>query len=183
MKDKKNKKKLAEIVETDTTNIAKEMSNTIEKMIADRKEKTKAAKFRLISQLEIMQQKYLTANGVMNALETVRVVDNTLYIHDEMMIAKSMAIALSKTVNKLTEKARGLRPEEMNRLCDDLYDANFAEGDGNEKDLIHQLLLLQLCQNIGPNAEDIKNFYDQATEEINKTKEDLASYKKEHNLD
>lgn len=165
---------------------AQEMAKTIRKMYDDRDAKVIGAKERLISQLEVTADKYRTANGVMSALETVRIVigDNAnMTLVDSVATAKSMATKMAKLALDMAEKAKGLDPEEFENLCDGFYDTDFAAGDGSVADMIEQLLALQLCQNVGPSAADVTEFCTRSDEEIEKARKDLREFCEKNELD
>lgn len=165
---------------------AQEMAKTIRKMYDDRDAKAMSAKERLVSQLEVTADKYRTANGVMSALETVRIVigDNAnMTLVDSVATAKSMAMKMAVMALDMAEKAKGLDPEEFETLCDGFYDTDFAAGDGSVADMIEQLLALQLCQNVGPNAADVTEFCTRSDEEIEKARKDLREFCEKNDLD
>lgn len=76
----------------------------------------------------------------------------------------------------MLEKASELDPEDMNMLCDSFYDKEFSEHDACVADMAKELMILQLCQNVGPNAEDITGFCLHADEEIAKARENLVDF-------
>lgn len=166
---------------------AQEMAKTIRKMYDDRDAKATSAKERLVSQLEVTADKYRTANGVMSALDTVRLVigdtsaDMTLM--DSVATAKAMATKMAAMALDMAEKAKGLDPEEFETLCDGFYDTDFASGNGSVADMIEQLLALQLCQNVGPSAADVTDFCTRTDEEIEKARKDLREFCEENELD
>jgi hypothetical protein len=49
--------------------------------------------------------------------------------------------------------------------------------------LAEELMVLQLCQNVGPSAEDIAEFCSTADGEIAKAREDLKLFCSENSLD
>ena len=173
--------------EADPQKVAEDMAVKIRKMYEDRDKKVKNAKESLISQLEVTASKYLTANGVMSALEIVRTVYDkatSIGLESEIDMAKTMATAMSVIALKLKEKAEGLEPENFDKLCDGFYDAHYAEDDdASAIQLVQQLMMLQLCQNVGPNADDIAAFIKHSNYEIDKAKADLISYCEENGID
>lgn len=165
--------------------VAKEMARSIAKMYEDRDKKAMSAKEHLISQLEVTVDKYRTANGVMSALDTVRLVYGRGYleIDDELVVAKGVAKVAAGTAQAMAKKAGLLDPEEMDQLCDGFYQKEFADGDADARDLVDELMSLQLCQNVGPNAEDITEFVRHADEEIEKARNDLREHCEKNGLD
>lgn len=163
---------------------AKEMAKSIAKMYEDRDRKATSAKEHLVSQLEVTSDKYRTANGVMAALQVVRdVLGKTTDYVEEISIAKDVASHMSGIASDMALKAKGLYPEEMDKLCQGFYDQEFSEGKGSALEMIDELMSLQLCQNVGPNAEDISDFCKTADEEIEKAREDLRKFCDENGLD
>lgn len=179
-------KKIEQMTEdADNMAVAEEMARSIHKMIVDRDDKAASAKSHLVSQLKITVDKYRTANGVMSALQTVRDVVGLgqLPLDDELMIAKGMATKMANATMSMAAQAENLLPEEMDQLCNGFYDKEFSDGDIDSSVLIYELMRIQLCQNVGPNAEDIVDFHKRATEEIEKTREDLRKLCEDNGLD
>ena len=179
-------KKIEQMTEdADNMAVAEEMARSIHKMIVDRDDKAASAKSHLVSQLKITVDKYRTANGVMSALQTVRDVVGLgqLPLDDELMIAKGMATKMANATMSMAAQAENLLPEEMDQLCNGFYDKEFSDGDIDSSVLIYELMRIQLCQNVGPNAEDIVDFHKRATEEIEKTREDLRKLCVDNGLD
>lgn len=163
---------------------AKEMAKSIAKMYDDRDKKATSAKDHLVSQLEVTSDKYRTANGVMAALQVVRdVLGKTTDYAEDISIAKTVATRMANTAYEMSEKAVQLDPEEMDQLCLGFYDQAFSEGKGSALEMIDELMSLQLCQNVGPNAEDIAEFCKTADEEIEKAREELRKFCSENDLD
>lgn len=163
---------------------AKEMAKSIAKMYEDRDKKATSAKDHLVSQLEVTSDKYRTANGVMAALQVVRdVLGKTTYYAEDISIAKTVATRMANTAHEMSERAVQLDPEEMDQLCLGFYDQAFSEGKGSALEMIDELMSLQLCQNVGPNAEDIAEFCKTADEEIEKAREELRKFCSENGLD
>lgn len=167
--------------------IAKDMANSIAKMYKDRDKKCVSAKEHLVSQLEITADKYRTANGVMSALDTVRLVFGktieSINIDEQVSIAKTSAKHMAGVAQAMGEKANNLDPDGFKDLCDGFYAKEFADGDATALDMIDELMTLQLCQNVGPSAEDVADFWAQANEEIEKARNDLIAYCEENKLD
>ena len=186
MAEDKNVEENVEAVteDADPRKVAEDMASSIYKMRDDRNKKSEAAKEHLVSQLEVTVEKYCTANGVMMTLGVVRDVYGSADDIDlEIDRAKRIAVEMSSVAEDLVEKAKGLEADEMSKLCDDVYDKEFATGDGSAHDLVTQVMILNLCQNVGPNAEDITGFWKQTTQEIAKAWSDLEDYCKENDLD
>ena len=182
MAEDKNVESVTE--DADPRKVAEDMASSIYKMRDDRNKKSEAAKEHLVSQLEVTVDKYCTANGVMMALGGGRdVYGNADDIDLEIDRAKRIAVEMSSVAEDLVEKAKKLHASEISYLCDGVYDKEFATGDGSAHDLVTQVMILNLCQNVGPNAEDITGFWEQTTQEIAKAWSDLEDYCKENGLD
>lgn len=172
--------------EADANEAAKEMAKSISKMYEDRDAKALGAKERLIQQLEVTVDKYRTANGVMSALATVRDVlggHGDLDINEEIGMAKAVATNMAGIAKDMGEKANVLEPEEFDQLCNGFYDKEFSQGLASAADMVEQLMVLNLCQNVGPNAEDIAEFCKTADAEIDKAREDLKAYCADNGID
>jgi hypothetical protein len=171
--------------DADPRKVAEDMADSICKMCDDREKKSLAAKEHLVSQLEVTAEKYCTANGVMMALGVVRDVyadEDGGDVEHEIDCAKQIAVEMSIVAEDLAKKAKSLDISDMSKLCDDEYDKEFATGDGDAHELISQVMILNLCQNVGPNAEDITGFWEQTTQEIAKAWSDLEDYCQENDL-
>lgn len=159
--------------------VAEEMAESIRKMYEDRDAKVSGAKEHLVSQLEVTADKYRTANGVMSALDTVRLVmgnSSHASLMDELSLAKAAANRMAMTALEMSRKAADLDPEYLYNLCNGFYDPAFSEGDGEIRDMVDQLMLLQLCQNVGPSSQDVTDFLRTANEEIEKAKAELRKH-------
>ena len=188
MSSKKKTKKMDVVSgNADPKDIAKDMAKSIAKMYEDRDKKVTSAKEHLVSQLKITSDKYRTANGVMSALDTVRLVFGktieSVSIDEQVSIAKTSAKHMASVAQAMGEKAGTLDPDGFKDLCDGFYAKEFADGDATALDMIDELMTLQLCQNVGPSAEDVADFCAQADEEIEKARNDLRSYCEENKLD
>jgi len=169
---------LLSLTDTDPQKTAEEMAKSISKMYEDRDKKAENAKQSLMDQLEVTSNKYRTANGVMSALGCVRDVfgNHDSMIEEEIGYAKTIATEMAVVAEAMLEKASELDPEDMNMLCDSFYDKEFSEHNACVADMAKELMILQLCQNVGPNAEDITGFCLHADEEIAKARENLVDF-------
>lgn len=163
---------------------AVELSESIDKMIDQRDEKVEHAREHLIENLEVTADKYLTANGVMASLEMIHSVtgDNFDFV-SEIEMAKSVAQFMRVQALKMAEKAKTLPITEFEDLCEGFYDEAFADHDGSAQDMICELMTLNLCQNVGPNAKDIVDFFNSANEEIDKSNAELKELCDKHKID
>lgn len=166
---------------------AKKQAKDIAKMYEDRDKKAVGAKEHLISQLTITADKYRTANGVMSALDTIRLVAGNHSGDDlrgDIAMAKGVAVVMARKAQEMASKASKLDPEDMSQLCDDFYEKEFADSDETSAvDMVIELMLLQLCQNVGPSAQDVSDFCRTADEEIEKARTELQKFCDTNNLD
>jgi len=166
---------------------AKKQAKDISKMYEDRDKKALGAKEHLVSQLKVTADKYRTANGVMSALDTIRLVAGNHSGDDligDIAMAKGVAVVMAHKAQEMAAKANKLDPEDMSQLCDDFYEKEFADSDETSAvDMVIELMLLQLCQNVGPNAEDVAEFCRTADDEIEKARENLKTFCKENDID
>lgn len=183
-KTKKDRKLKLMTEEAGLNETAKKQAQDIAKMYEDRDKKALGARDHLVSQLKVTSDKYRTANGVMAALQVVRDVlgDVTDYV-EEISIAKSVATRMAGVAQRMADVAGGLDSEDMDKLCAGFYDPAFSEGKGSALEMIDELMILQLCQNVGPNAEDVADFCRTADEEIEKAREELKKFCAENNID
>lgn len=173
-----------ENTEQDYKDIAQELVDKIDGMIKDRDTKCASAKEQLIESLKITADKYLTATGVMEALRVMRMVEDgspgILHINDEIEQARGLAMDMAKTAEEMAEIANALKYEKMDHLCEDFYEADFADQDITPRELMEELMCLDLCRNVGPAAEDMTEFYKHATNDINDTQTELDALIAEH---
>lgn len=163
---------------------AVELSESIDKMIDQRDEKVEHAREHLIENLEVTADKYLTANGVMASLEMIHsVTGDNFDFAGEIEMAKSVAQFMRVQALKMAEKAKTLPITEFEDLCEGFYDEAFADHDGSAQDMICELMTLNLCQNVGPNAKDIVDFFNSANEEIDKSNAELKELCDKHKID
>jgi len=163
---------------------AKEQARSIAKMYEDRDKKAIGAKEHLISQLMVTADKYRTANGVMSALDTVRLVfgGTELDIDEQLDIARATARRMAGVAQAMAAKVEILDPEQMSVLCDGFYAKEFADSKATALDMVDELMTLQLCQNVGSNAQDVEDFCAQADDEIEKARENLRTFCTENDI-
>lgn len=183
-KAKKDRKLKLMTEEAGLDETAREQAKSISKMYEDRDRKAVGAKQHLVSQLMVTTEKYRTANGIMAALDTVRTVFGSHGddIYSEIQMAQRIAKGMAVTAEKMAEKAQSLDPDDMDQLCEMFYDKDMTNKKVGPTELAEQLMTLQLCQNVGPNAEDVVEFLRSADEEIEKARENLATFCNENNI-
>lgn len=174
-----------EPVEEDAVAAALKQHNDIIKMKDAADEKVANARVHLCETLSITAEKYLTANGVMAALDTLRQVlgsnDDTNFTA-QLEIATEVAKAMSQATLTMMERADTIDVEDFDKLCEEFYTADFTVELPSAQTMTQELMLLQLCQNVGPSAQDILDFRTTSEEEIQKTTDKLAEYLEEHEL-
>lgn len=172
-------------VEEDAVAVALSQHNDIVKMKNAAEEKIENARIHLVDTLEVTAQKYLTANGMMAAIETIRQVIGNADVSFETQTtwAKDIMRALSDSAASMMEKAKVLAVENFDQICEDYYEEDFSARENIiAYDLACELMELQLCQNVGPAAQDIIDFKTTSDEEIEKAQAKLDEYLKEHDL-
>lgn len=166
--------------------VAEEMAASIAKMREDKEKKASGAKEHLIGQLEVMSDKYRTANGVMSALDTFRDIlgkNHWLDVQQEIDTAGKIATAMAAKAAEMAGKAKGLEPAGMDKLCEGFYTEDFSEHTTSGVQMAEELMLLQLCQNVGPAAQDIVDFISTADQEIDKAVANLKDHCAKNDID
>lgn len=172
--------------EADAMELAQEMAKSISKMYEDRDTKALGAKDHLIQQLKVTVDKYRTANGVMWALDTVRNVlgsHGDMDVNEEIAMAKAVATNMAGITQDMVDKASVLDPDDLDDLCNGFYDKEFSQSMASAADMVEQLMVLQLCQNVGPSAEDVAEFCRTTDAEIEKAREDLRTHCANNGID
>jgi len=163
---------------------AKEQAEQIRKMYEDRDKKALAAKEHLVSSLQITSYKYLTANGIMSALDTTRtVMGNNNDVYGNLAYAQRIAKQMSDIAMNMMDKAAATDPENMGDLCEGFYEEDMTEEEISTENLAKELMILNLCQNVGPDAQDVADFCKTADKEIEKARDALREFCGEHGLD
>lgn len=171
----------------DPKELAREKAEEIRRMYEACDEKVVGAKEHLIAQLEVTAEKYLTANGVMQALCTLRDVlgddSKDMSPDKKMRTARMLARGASKTALNMAARAKDLDPDQLGALCDVFYDADFANRNGGMIEMTEELMALNLCQQVGPNAQDVVDFITSADEEIASARDSLREYCEAEGID
>lgn len=170
--------------EADDKLIAQELVNKIDGMIKDRDAKCASAKEQLIESLKITADKYYTATGAMEALRVMRMVcddsSGIQFIKSDIEKAKQLAVDVAAVALKMAEDVDSYTYDGMHMLCDGYYKKDFVFIENTIPDMCRELMALDLCRNVGPAAEDITEFYNRATADINDTQAELDKLIEEH---
>lgn len=166
-----NKKK------SDRQQTIEELQENIKKMQADKENKCESAKKQLVDMLEVTVDKYRTATGTAEALRVLR------FVHDgktnaDLKEANDLALHMATVAKSMSEKAIDLEPSEMDQLCDGFYEKELKLGAGEAGDswtLAAQMMVIDLCRNVGGAAEDMVDFVKRVQEEIESTQKTLDS--------
>ena len=171
--------------DADPRESAKEQARLIAKMCEDRDKKAQGAKERLVERINVLSEKCLTANGVIGALHIIRnVFDKSVpNVNTQIEMACNTVKRASGVAKAMARKATLLEPEEMDKLCDGFYSKAFAKRDVDTSELVDELMTLDLCQTIGPNAEDVAEFCKTADEEVERARESLRTFCSENGID
>lgn len=168
---------------------AKRRHKEIDSMIDQRADKLVGARMHLIDSLNITAEKYLTANGLMAALDTIRKVDgDSSDISENWQIRNAVDLAkrMSAVTLEMSKKAESIKFEEFDKLCDGFYNKEFVNLD-HEKltipDIAFELMCLQLCQGVGQNAQDIVDFMKSSDEEVERVFQELQKFCKDNGIE
>lgn len=139
-----------------------------EKMVADENKKIESACSQLKNEIDITASKYMTATGVITAYSFIRdVVGNLVDPNQHIVMAQRIAEELASTCRDLADKFDSTDVKDFDKLCDDMYDHEFVTKIGvTLEEFAQELAVMQMCQNFGPKADDIKQFKVRADEEI-----------------
>lgn len=163
---------------------ANELHENIQSMIAQRDEKISGAREHLSNQLSVMAEKYLTANGLMTALVTTRdVLGTELELTKQLGIARKAAKSANAVSMALSNSVLETDVEYLDDLFDTVFNRSFVNEEHSTQDLVDELLKLNICQQAAPNAHDIAEFKETATEEVEKAIKEYKDFCKENNLE
>lgn len=176
-------KKTSETVEEEknTKEIISELISKISGMIRDKQAKLTSAKEQLVNQLDVTSEKYLTATGVYEALQTIGSIkgsneDLSFFIENAQEIAKDM----SEEAHFLKLRAEETDVLEMATILEDQYTKDYTVIQSDSYDLAQELMRLNLCRNVGPACDDMAEFSKHAQEEIDDTIKELKETLKEN---
>lgn len=178
------------ITDTKTVEVKKP---TKKSMLADaammeckRDEKVEEALDRLCEQCKTMSQQFNTANGV---LEMIHLMDETglFGVQSDTRLGKgfaqyasqqsmSMCMSVSDRIKRIDENKKNTFDElkTLEEVVDNFFDSSFAHSDKSfsPSELVEQLIKLRICQKVGPAVQDMLDFYNSATEEIENTRKE-----------
>lgn len=166
----------------------KELEEQLSKMREDQKTKLDSSKQQLIDNLKITADKYMTATGSFEALRVLKETNiddqtsNLSYYH-AARLASHMNIVTWEIIHKVND----CEFNEMDSVLDYVYRHKFSQlhddlswhyddADAHYQ-LAKELMILDLCRNVGPACEDIVAFLNRSDEEIEKTEEKLKELK------
>lgn len=155
--------------------IISELKDKIKSMEDDKEKKCNQAKEQLLSQLAVTADKYRTATGVAEALNTIRNVrgNHEIKIIDELSDAHEIATNMSGITSKLHDKVDDTPCDKMDTVLDGLYNKDYVAIIGDVNCLSMELMILDLCRNVGPACGDMVAFIKRADQEIEDTKKEL----------
>ena len=163
---------------------ANELHENIQSMVTQRDEKIDGAREHLSNQLSVMAEKYLTANGLMTALSVARdVLGTDLELTRQLGVARKAAKSANATCIALSNSVVETAIEDLDDLFDSVFNSNFVNEEHSTQDVVDELLKLNICQQAAPNAHDIVEFKETATEEIEKSTKEYKDFCKENNLE
>ena len=156
-----------------------------EKMVADEEKKIESACSQLKNEIDITARKYMTATGVITAYSFIRdVVGNLVDPNQHIVMAQRIAEELASTCCNLADKFDSTDVQDLDKLCDDMYDHEFVTKIGvTLEEFAQELAVMQMCQNFGPKADDIKQFKARADEEIAAVDAKIAELIEKNDLD
>lgn len=156
-----------------------------EKMVADEDKKIESACSQLKNEIDITARKYLTATGVITAYSFIRdVVGNLVDPNQHIVMAQRIAEELASMCSNLAAKFDSIDVKDLDKLCDDMYDHEFITKIGvTVEEFAQELAVMQMCQNFGPKADDIKQFKARADEEIAAVDAKIAELIEKNDLD
>ena len=175
----------APVEEVRPVKLVAELKVRREKMVADEDKKIESACSQLKNEIDITARKYMTATGVITAYSFIRdVVGNLVDPNQHIVMAQRIAEELASTCSNLGEKFDNTDVQDLDKLCDDMYDHEFVTKIGvTLEEFAQELAVMQMCQNFGPKADDIKQFKVRADEEIAAVDEKIAELIEKNDLD
>lgn len=156
-----------------------------EKMVADENRKIESACSQLKNEIDITASKYMTATGVITAYSFIRdVVGNLVDPNQHIVMAQRIAEELASMCRNLADRFDNIDVQDLDKLCDDMYDHEFVTKIGvTLEEFAQELAVMQMCQNFGPKADDIKQFKVRADEEIAGVDAEISELIEKNDLD
>lgn len=141
--------------------------------------KMEGAHSHFVAQCNVASEKYLTVNGIMQAVHTYRDVTGETVLTDDMYekavsVARSAAILIDNIVHDFLQEED---PSNYERVMDNRIAPDFA-AENQELDAVEivlELVYCQILQNLGPALDDMKQFHEAAQEEIAKLEAELKA--------
>lgn len=165
---------------TEVEKMAKDITSMTEK--AD--EKVERAIEHLHKQIESTSKKYLTVTGIEAAMDYGKNYFDGLAMADQLAICQQVAQTMSKVAVRVAKMIDERAETELADIPEELYNHEFAMQENlTAHDVVLQIMLIDLCRNVGNATEDIVNFRKSSTEEIEKAKNELAEFKAEHGIE
>lgn len=161
-----------------------ELKHSLDLAIADQENKLEKSRGHLVDQIIMAARKYKTVNGLMQARTVL----------NDVMFGEPLSLRLTAGGEALYDDARTIAKEMYNRamalasaientdvadftegMLDKYYIEDFVSNEDNTFfDIALELLTVNLLQNVGPAVDDIMNFHDSTSEDIERMKEKIA---------
>jgi hypothetical protein len=108
-----------------------------------------------------------------------------LTLAEEIELAKGATNEISRVAWSMYEKAEKLTPDDAGfaDFCDGFYNEEFSATENDPIDMVSELMRLQLCQQVGPSADDLFAFCTRIDEEIEKARQNLREYCEANDID
>ena len=188
-------KKMQNITKADLTNKpvckaldpkaeAEKMAKDITSMKEKADEKVERAIEHLHKQVESASKKYLTVTGIEAAMDYGEKYFDGLPMFERLHICQQVAQTMSKVATRVVGMIDERDEEGLADIPEELYNPEFAMQENlTPHDVVLQIMLLDLCRNVGNAADDIVGFRKSSGEEIKKAEDELAAFKAEHSIE
>lgn len=188
-------KKMQNITKADLTNKpackaldpkaeAEKMAKDIASMKEKADEKVERAIEHLHKQVESASKKYLTVTGIEAAMDCGEKYLDSMPMCERLRICQEVAQTMSKIAIRVVGMIDERGEEGLADIPDELYNPEFAMQENlTVHDVVLQIMLLDLCRNVGNAADDIVGFRKSSSEEIKKSEDELAAFKAEHSIE
>lgn len=169
--------KMSDISEPSIEDQIEELKHSIMKAEDSREAKCIAAKSQLVENLKVTSDKFRTVNGTMSALRILKDLIRDTCSQFEISIlldeAKILSTKMAKIALDMSDKAESLDWSDMDQLCDGFYAKKFSTDNLSLIDTALECMKIDLCAQVGPNAEDIVEFLKRSDEEIKSMRDKL----------